>query len=85
MLKCPATLLSVYIALLRNIWKQSAQQLFVLENNEASKQFRALRVHVKALLDLYMPTSCTRPRVAVTPYGATEENEERCSPRFKYV
>jgi hypothetical protein len=30
-------------------------------------------------------TSCTRPRVAVAPSGATEENEERGSPRFKYV
>jgi hypothetical protein len=35
--------------------------------------------------EIYNHTSCTRPRVAVAHSGATEENEERGIPRFKYV
>jgi hypothetical protein len=44
--------------------------------------------HIAAMKGKYnnlYTTSCTRPRVAVAPSGATEEKEERSSPLFKYV
>jgi hypothetical protein len=47
-------------------------------------QRRCTVLPVRYELNLYV-TSCNRPRVAVAPSGATEENEERGSPRFKYV
>jgi hypothetical protein len=37
------------------------------------------------LFNIYYFTSCTRPRVAVAHSGDMEEQEERGSPRFKYV
>jgi hypothetical protein len=79
------TILSMIHKLINSIWIKKGEESVIVPVHKISDKTDCNNYCGISLLSTLYKNSCTRPSVAVAPSGATEENEERGSPRFKYV